>query len=94
MGACVESSFQKKNYINLSYWIYSTFLHVSAVYFSHNSLGVLVHGESEKEEIFLTDDGINKEQKNVVELNKINIKDVGIYLCLSESKTNTRLIET
>jgi len=52
-------------------------LNVSAVYFSHNSFGVLVHGESEKEEIFLPDDGRNKERKNVVELNKINIKDLG-----------------
>jgi hypothetical protein len=34
----------------------------------------LVHEKSEKEEIFLTEDGRNKEPKHVVELNKINIK--------------------
>jgi hypothetical protein len=33
--------------------MYSIPLHVAAVYFSHNRLGILVYEESEKEEIFL-----------------------------------------
>ena len=93
-GAGVDLSFQKNNYIYLKYWIYSIPLHVSALYFGHNGLGILVHEESKKEELFLPDGGRNKEPKSVIELNKINIKDVGTYLCLSESKANNRLIKT
>jgi hypothetical protein len=74
-AACVDLSFQTKNYLCLRCWFCLILLHVSAVYFSHNRLGILVYEGREKEEIFLPDDGRNKESKKSIELNKFNIKD-------------------
>ena len=71
-GACVDLSFRTTHIIKILN------LFNSATCFGHNRVRIVVHEESEKEELFPPDDGRNKGRKNVIELNKINIKDAGI----------------